>query len=250
MQRRKDLVGQICAVLRISVILTLIVQIDGRNYGNVYLCLLTLMLFEAPEKAKRRLGVQLTQTMELFVYAFVFCAEILGEVYAFYLKVPCWDVLLHGLSGFLAAAIGYSLSEFAVSGGQQLPHGNRILTAFCFSMTIAVLWEFLEWGADLAFGLDMQKDTVVRALSSVNLNSDGGNSARSIAGIADTMVLCTDGDIRSLGVGGYLDVGLQDTMGDLLVNFLGAAVFSGCCLWCGGIAAYFIPKFEKHSGEQ
>ena len=31
---------------------------------------------------------------------------------------------------------------------------------------------------------------------------------------------------KELGLGGYLDIGLLDTMNDLFVNFIGAVVFS------------------------
>lgn len=244
MQQRMDLPGLVRRALQAAVIAVLAVQLDRRNYGNVYICVLTLVLFAVPQMLRRRFGVELSGTMELLILAFLFGAEILGEVGACYQKIPCWDVLLHGLSGFLAGAVGYALT--VRNDGRLLPAA----TAFCFSMTIGVLWEFLEWGVDLAFGLDMQKDTVLHALSSVCLNVDGGNSARAISGISDTVVLCSDGTLRSLGLGGYLDVGLRDTMGDLLVNLLGAAAFSGCVVWRRSLAEQFVPQIKKHSGEQ
>ena len=95
------------------------------------------------------------------------------------------------------------------------------VVAFCFSMTIGVVWEFFEFAMDRFFLLDMQKDTVVHTISSVMLDPDGGNVPYMIRGITDTAV-----NGQKLGLGGYLDIGLIDTMKDLLVNFIGAAVFS------------------------
>jgi len=95
------------------------------------------------------------------------------------------------------------------------------ITAFCFSMTIGVLWEFFEFAMDQLFALDMQKDTIVHAIHSVTLDPTNTNTTVTIDGITDTMVNGVD-----LGVGGYLDIGLIDTMEDLIVNFIGAAVFS------------------------
>ena len=75
---------------------------------------------------------------------------------------------------------------------------------------------------DQLFALDMQKDTIVHAIHSVTLDPTNTNTTVTIDGITDTMVNGVD-----LGVGGYLDIGLIDTMEDLIVNFIGAAVFLG-----------------------
>ena len=40
------------------------------------------------------------------------------------------------------------------------------------------------------------------------------------------IVVFSDGSQKSLGLGGYLDPGLLDTMEDLFVNFIGAMIFS------------------------
>ena len=94
---------------------------------------------------------------------FIFSAEILGEISSFYVLFPFWDTTLHTLNGFLAAAIGFSLVDL-------LNRSDRVkfdlsplflsITAFCFSMTIGVLWEFFEFAMDQFFALDMQKDTI------------------------------------------------------------------------------------------
>lgn len=81
------------------------------------------------------------------------------------------------------------------------------------------IWEFFEFGADYFFHLDMQKDTVITQISSVMLDLSGGNKVVTISDILDVSV-----NGRSLGMGGYIDIGLYDTMGDLFVNFIGAAV--------------------------
>ena len=95
------------------------------------------------------------------------------------------------------------------------------IVAFCFSMTIGVLWEFFEFGMDTFFHTDMQKDTIVNAIYSVSLDPTNSNKVVALTGITDTAV-----NGKSLGLGGYLDIGLIDTMQDLLVNFVGATVFA------------------------
>ncbi len=168
---------------------------------------------------------------------FIFAAEILGEISSFYTTFKSWDTILHTLNGFLCAAIGFTLvdmlnrtEKFSLS----LSPVFMSIVAFCFSMTIGVLWEFFECGMDQLMMLDMQKDTVVHSISSVMLDPSGRNNRVLIENIVDTIVVTADGQQISLGLGGYLDVGILDTMKDLFVNFIGAVVFS--------IIGYFYVK--------
>ena len=95
------------------------------------------------------------------------------------------------------------------------------VVAFCFSMTIGVLWEFFEFAADRLLLLDMQKDTVITYFSSTLLDASRSNIPIAIRQITDVAV-----NGQSLGLNGYLDIGLLDTMEDLFVNMIGALVFS------------------------
>ena len=88
-------------------------------------------------------------------------------------------------------------------------------------MTIGVLWEFFEFAMDWFFHTDMQRDTVVNAIYSASLDVTRSNKVVSIRDIQDVLI-----HGESLGLGGYLDIGLIDTMKDLIVNFIGAVVFS------------------------
>ena len=232
--------------LRALVIVMLILQLLNRNYENVFLCVLTLLLLVIPSLVQITFKVELPTTLEIIILVFIFAAEILGEISEFYLMFPFWDTVLHTLNGFLAAAIGFSLvdllnrSEKAVF---QLSPLFTAIVAFCFSMTIGVIWEFFEFGMDMFFGYDMQKDTVIHAIRSVTLDPSGHNIPYVIKGIADTAV-----NGQELGLGGYLDIGLIDTMQDLIVNFIGALVFSIIGFFYvknrgkGSVAGSFIPR--------
>ena len=92
--------------------------------------------------------------------------------------------------------------------------------AFCFSMTVGVLWEFFEFSMDWFFGLDMQKDWILPSINSVKLNTTGANVPVHV----DIQSVVINGEKWNLG--GYLDIGIVDTMKDLMVNFIGAVVFS------------------------
>ena len=121
------------------------------------------------------------------------------------------------------AAIGFSLVDILNREERlkfELSPVFMAIVAFCFSMTVGVVWEFFEFGMDTIFNLDMQKDTILHSISSVMLDPTGGNKPTMIQNIQDVIV-----NGRSLGLGGYLDIGLHDTMEDLLVNFVGAVIF-------------------------
>ena len=95
-------------------------------------------------------------------------------------------------------------------------------------MTVGVMWEFVEFSADHLFQLDMQKDSLVQQINSVELSKDG-NTVHSIPNIEQTIVEYKDsaGNTEKYVIsGGYLDIGIIDTMKDLFVNFIGAFTFS------------------------
>lgn len=227
--RSKRMVATVYFALRASVILTLIAQIFNRNYENVFLCVLTLILFTLPTLLERRLNIALPDTLEIIILLFIYSAEILGEIQAYYTTYPYWDTILHTMNGFLCAAIGFSLIDILNRNDRfslSLSPLYLAIFAFCFSMTVGVLWEFFECTMDQFFLLDMQKDAVVHSIATVMLDPTGGNKPQILRDITDVIVVQGDGTMTSLGLGGYLDIGLLDTMEDLFVNFIGAVVFS------------------------
>lgn len=222
----------IYTVLRALVIGVLIFTVVTRNYESAFLCLLTLVLLIVPSFLQVALRIELPTMLEITLLIFIFAAEILGEIFNFYSLFPFWDTVLHTLNGFLAAAIGLSLVRLLNKSDRLLIYLSPLFTsivAFCFSMTIGVFWEFFEFSMDTFLHFDMQKDTVIHTISSVMLNPTGENDPVILENINDVTVSGQD-----LGLGGYLDIGLIDTMQDLFVNFIGALVFS--------VLGYFFVK--------
>ena len=210
--------------LRLLVLVVLVRQLFLHNYEGAFFCILTIVLLYIPSWLQVKLRIELPPPLEITILCFIFAAEILGEVNAFYVNVPNWDTMLHTLNGFLAAAVGFSMVLLLNDDDRltfDLSPFFLALVAFCFSMTIGVLWEFFEFGMDWFFHSDMQKDTVVNAIYTVELDPTRTNKVVAIKGIQDVLI-----NGQSLGLGGYLDIGLIDTMKDLFVNFIGAVVFS------------------------
>ena len=211
-------------ILRALVIVALVRQIMLGAYESAFFCVLTFLLLYLPSWIQVKLHIEFPPLLEATVLCFIFASEILGEVNAFYVVIPGWDTMLHTINGFLAAAVGFSLVVILNDDKRltfDLSPFFMALTAFCFSMTIGVLWEFFEFGMDIFFHTDMQKDTVIHNIYTVTLDATRTNTVVAVKNITDTAV-----NGKSLGLGGYLDIGLIDTMKDLLVNFIGAVVFS------------------------
>ncbi len=210
--------------LRLLVIITAILQLANRNYENVFLCILTLFLLVIPSIVQLTFKVELPTVLEIIILVFIFSAEILGEIQEFYLIFPFWDTVLHTLNGFLAAAIGFSMVDLLNRSKRvtfELSPLFTAIVALSFSMTIGVVWEFFEFGMDQILGYDMQKDTVIHTIRSVTLDPQGKNIPFVINDIQNIAV-----NGSALNLDGYLDIGLIDTMQDLIVNFVGATIFS------------------------
>lgn len=217
------------SILRIMVILCMARQLFLRNYESFFLGMLTFLLLYIPSWLQVRLRIEIPIGLEISILCFIFAAEIMGEINAFYIVIPGWDTILHTLNGFLCAAIGFSM-VLLLNDNENLTFDLSpfflALLAFCFSMTIGVLWEFFEFSMDYFLKFDMQKDMILHTISSVMMDPNGANHPVVMRDIADVMIVHSDGTQELLGLGGYLDIGLYDTMKDLFVNFIGAVVFS------------------------
>ena len=251
--RSKPKVFAVYLVLRLIVLGTLVSSVLRGEYENAFICLLVLALFILPFFIQQNFGIELPDTLEIIILLFIFASEILGELGCFFITVPNWDSILHTTTGFLCAATGFALIDILNRNRRikfELSPIYVALVAFCFSMTIGVLWEFFEFGMDRLFMMDMQKDTIVHSITSVMLDPTNKNIPVTIGDITSVTVNGQD-----LGFDGYLDIGLYDTMEDLFVNFIGALVFSFIGYFYikrrgeGKLAKAFIPTITEAKKE-
>lgn len=245
-RRRLTIRGTLSAL----VVATAVRQTIVGNYENLFLCVLTLVLFCVPMFIDRRLGIDLPPALETIIYCFIFSAEILGEVNSYYTRIPSWDTMLHTINGFLMAAIGFALVDIFNRSEKftfKLSPLFLAVVAFCFSMTVGVLWEFFEFFMDTNFATDMQKDWIVHTIHSVMFQPDGLN----IVVHKPIESLVVNGEDWIAKYGGYIDIGLIDTMKDLIVNFIGAVTFSVIGFFYakkrgqGRFASAFIPRVRE-----
>ncbi len=207
-------------VLRVILIGSTVISAVRGNWENLFTCLLTLGLMLIPTIIEKRLRIELPTVMEIIVIWFVFAANFLGEIGSFYNTIPLWDSILHTINGFICAGVGFGLIDILNRNSKikmNLSPVFVVLFSFCFSMTAGVIWEFFEFGMDNILGTDMQKDAILHTIHSYKLS---GNHIGWIKNI-------TDVSINNEYIGsGYIDLGLIDTMKDLLLNYVGASVFN------------------------
>lgn len=244
-------------ILTIFVALMMVRRIFMGDFYEAFLCGLTLILFAVPQFLSEKLHVTLPMTLEVIILLFIFASSICGELGSFYTKIWWWDTMLHTLNGFLMAAIGFALID--ILNRSPKFHFNMsplfvAFVAFCFSMTIGVLWEFFEFGMDYFTYTDMQNDRIVTVVSSVDFNEQGLNRQVVLEGITSTTIHLSDGTQKVIE-GGYLDIGIIDTMKDLFVNLIGAVVFSIIGYFYiigrnkGTFAKKFIPQYNDEKKE-
>ena len=213
-------------ILRVLILFVMIRSIMIGNYEGTATCILTLLLLLLPAFLEGALRIEIPPLFEGIIYCFIFAANILGELAHFYAHIPIWDTMLHTLNGFLFAAVGFSTVDLLNRNSKNVKLSPLYLTlvAFCVSMTVGVMWEFFECGMDLFFGTDMQKDFIINTVRSCELDPAHNQTVIEVKDIVNTQIQTASGEVVTVD-GGYLDVGILDTMKDLFVNFIGAVVF-------------------------
>lgn len=210
---RLAMTGAICAFGLLSIIY---VALTTNKVFSYFYCIATVGFALLPVA----LTVIFRWKMNLLFYSFFSLYTIgplLGAVYNFYYMTSWFDDLLHGMAGVVFAVIGAYFFT-ALNKGQKGSLAAVTLFGFLFSIGIAVFWEIYEFGADMLLGSDMQADTVIGSFST-KIGMTNGETFL-YKDITETLVNGT-----SLGVNGYIDIGLIDTMTDLIVETLGALVF-------------------------
>lgn len=240
-------------VLRALVLVTLVRSAFLGHYEHMMLCVLTLVLLLVPSLIEHTLDIELPDLLESIILLFIFAAEILGEIDAFYIRIPFWDTILHTTWGFLCAGIGFALFDIlnrSDSSKIKLTPLYMAVSAAAFSMCIGACWEIFEYLADSFIGVDMQKDTLVQTINTVWLDPANSNVTIPVRDIVSTQITLASGEVIQIP-GGYLDIGIHDSMADLIVNLIGALVFAVIGFAyvktrdSNSLAARFIPRVRR-----
>lgn len=188
--------------------------------GNILeglICLGTVVLISLPFLLERCWNWTLNRGFFLFCLLYAM-GPMLGKAFKLYYLTNWWDKLLHTSAGFLFAVLGTYLTT-ALNNGKETSPILQILFGICFSIAVSAVWELVEFGVDRIFGADMQNDAIVNSIHSYLLSDTPGM----LWEMPEITSLSVNG--TPLEIGGYLDIGLIDTMHDVLVETTGAVVY-------------------------
>lgn len=195
--------------------LTVIISAIRGKMNFVGLSVSSMFLLLLPTAVEQIFSIRIKSTMKKAIYIYIVAGPVGGNIYHLYYTIPFWDKLLHLFCGILFAMLGYSLPDLA-----EPDHSHRTalrwLSGICGAMCIGALWEIFEFSCDRLFGLDLQNDCVITDFSSYLLGDKMGERGT----INDITSVVVNG--KELGVGGYIDIGLFDTMMDLVMCLIGA----------------------------
>lgn len=196
-------------------VITVIVMLPTGDAKRVVTAAGTILLVLLPAGVEKWFCRRINLPVYLFSLLYAL-GPMLGHCWYLYYTTAWWDKLLHFGGGVMFAILGAVCYDGLA--GEKQKTVLRMLFALCFSVTIAVLWEFMEFGMDTFLGMDMQNDTVVTGFSSYLLGPGVGTT-----GVIENIQTVSINGV-DLPFEGYLDIGIIDTMLDMLWGSAGALV--------------------------
>lgn len=220
MQRTKNnkYIPRVAVIIaaELFVAITLIKMLWDKDYENLLTALITFLLILLPEIIERIFHCDIHNMIYLYGVCYAL-GPMIGDCYKMYYRVNWWDKLLHISGGVMFALFGLFIFSMYVNHAET----KRVLGALfalCFTMAISLAWEFYEFGVDQIFHTDMQHDTVIHDIYSYELSDEMGV----IGSLENIEKVEINGE--NLALGGYLDIGLIDTMKDMLFESLGGLI--------------------------
>ena len=235
--------------------------LGGARVRDCFICLAFLAVVPVFYFAEYTLNVRAPLGYTIFMLVFVlFC--FLGACYNLYYIIPCLDDVLHAAWGVVFSVIGIILIK-ALLGAPKTAKGviAYVLFGVGFAMLMSIAWEIYEYSGDcLIADMDMQQDTIVNRIHSFIMFPDPAHPnpdnlhTWQVEDIAYTIMYDAAGNEIGRIPNGYLDLGLTDTMHDIIWCLVTTVVFSVILAvdWCKGkyLYRFIIPalrgeKYDK-----
>ena len=196
--------NRVVLVVRIALVVAAFASAFQGNWSAVFVSSLTFVLTFGPRVFADRFDIRLPIAFSTAIVLFLFATLFLGEVFDFYERYWWWDIALHGGSAVGFGLVGTLMVLMLFQGDRfAAPPLAISALAWCFAVSIGVVWEIFEFAMDQAFGLTMQK-----------------------SGLVDTMWdLIVDAIGASIGAAGgyfYLKGEEEDGLSGLLAQFVAA----------------------------
>lgn len=204
---------KILYLIKVVVLIHLLVFLINGLWTATFICLFNFITILISDFVQKKLNYN--NVFTLVIYIFLTSSLIGGEIYNLYVKIWYYDIIMHILSSFIVSGLLYYLLKILSIKINKIIF---MLFIFSFAMMIAALWEITGFTIDRVFNSDMQKDTVITEVNSKLLSVDGKKVVKKT--INKTII--SDDIIR-----GYIDIGLYDTIGDMICAVVGSIVFIG-----------------------
>ena len=217
MKKHAIFFGGLYVLMSIFCVSSFIYFLTAQQTLRALMCLGTILLVLLPEGFEKMTQTKLSFALKLFIVLYAI-GPMLGHAFKWYYTFPIWDSVLHFSGGFVFGVVGLFLFT-RINGKAPARKMTKMVFALMFSISIAVLWEFFEYGIDCLFVMDMQQDTVLTEINSYLL----GDVLGELKSFRDIQSVTINGEVISTN--GYVDIGLIDTMTDMLVECLGGLVF-------------------------
>ncbi|MBE7099998.1 MAG: hypothetical protein E7364_00115 [Clostridiales bacterium] len=224
----------LCCALAFCLV-TGVLGLIKRNTNNAFMSLLSVLYVFIPTIAEKLFKFRIQNSLYVFILIYTIC-PLLGYAYNFYHLVHWWDDILHGFAGVIFAMLGAYL-PYVLSKKKRCSVALCAFCAFFFSVAISGLWELWEFTSDSLFHTDMQKDTILNELPPSYVISDllDGKVGELIP--VDDVQIVVNGEAFNH----YVDLGLIDSMRDVLVETAGAAIYTLIYVIVRGKYFVFVP---------
>lgn len=189
--------------------------VTGKQASAIALAVLTMFLLCVPRAVEKLFKIKLSLTLCIVLFIYIM-SVFAGHSFNMYDLVPFWDKYLHALGGIVIGAFGFYIPVIV---GVRAERMRLICTVFaiCFSMALSLAWEFIEFGSDMVFHTDMQRDAYVNKIYSYEF----GDRLGVVGEMTDIDSVTINGTTLE---GGYLDIGLRDTIYDTAAATIGTIV--------------------------
>ena len=107
-KKRRNWINVIVAnLVRLVLIITFIIGCVTGDHSQDFIILITFFLTYYPSILAKRFGVYLPKRLEIVITLFIFAAQVLGELNGFYDRITWWDTMLHATSGIVLGIAGF-----------------------------------------------------------------------------------------------------------------------------------------------
>lgn len=163
-------------ILRLSLIIAAFIALMNKNWMSFGMAILIFILLLMPSVAERRFKIDIPSKFEIVLILFIYAGTFLGDTIQLYERLPWWDTMLHGLSGFVLGNIGFLIGNYLNNSSKNRIDPSSCFVAFfsfCFAVAAGAIWEIYEFSIDHFLGFTMQGESLGDTMSDLILDAAG-----------------------------------------------------------------------------